>query len=63
MVKEAKKEGEAFYICEECDFAYKEKTWAEKCERFCSKHHACSLEITSHAVKMDTLNLRKQNFY
>jgi hypothetical protein len=51
MVKEVKKEGFTFYICEECGLAYKEKTWAEKCERFCSKHHACSLEITSHAVK------------
>jgi len=62
MVKEVKKEGFTFYICEECGLAYKEKTWAEKCERFCSKHHACSLEITSHAVKMDALNFRKQNF-
>jgi len=24
--------------------------WAEKCEEFCKKHHACSLEITKHAV-------------
>ncbi|MCL7387775.1 MAG: hypothetical protein LZ163_01650 [Thaumarchaeota archaeon] len=56
MVKEVEKEGLTFYICEECGLAYKEKTWAEKCEKFCSEHHACSLEITSHAVKMDTLN-------
>jgi hypothetical protein len=63
MVEEVKKEGEAFYICEERGFTYREKTWAEKCERFCSKRHACSLEITGHAVKIGTLNPRKQNFY
>jgi len=62
MVKEVKKEGLTFYICEECGLAYKERIWAEKCEKFCSEHHACSLEITSHAVEMDTLNFEKQNF-
>jgi hypothetical protein len=51
VIKEVEKEGESFYICEECGLAYREKIWAEKCERFCSKHHACSLEITSHAAQ------------
>ncbi len=51
MVKEVTKDGKILYVCEECGFAYEEKIWAEKCEKFCSKHHACSLEITSHAVQ------------
>jgi uncharacterized Zn finger protein len=51
MVKEVKKEGEIFYICEECGLVYKEKMWAEKCEKFCSRHNACSLEITKHAMR------------
>ncbi len=59
MVKVVNKEGEALHICEECGLAYRERTWAEECERFCSTHHACSLEITRHAVKMDSLRLRE----
>ena len=48
MVKKDKK---GDYICKECDFAYKEKQWAEKCEAYCKKHPSCSLEITKHAIK------------
>ncbi len=51
MVKEVKKKEETFHICEECGLLYKERIWAEKCEKFCSKHHACSLEVTRHAVR------------
>jgi hypothetical protein len=51
MVKEVRKKNESFHICEICGLMYKEKIWAEKCENFCSKHHACSLEIASHAVQ------------
>jgi len=53
MVKEVKRGDNKFYTCEECGLAYRERIWAEKCEAFCSKHHACSLEITSHAVQID----------
>jgi len=53
MVQEVKKKGETFYTCEVCGLAYKEKIWAEKCENFCTKRHACSLEITSQAVKIN----------
>lgn len=50
MVKKVKKSNGVFYKCEECSLIYREKIWAEKCEEFCKKHHACSLEITKHAV-------------
>ena len=50
MVKKTKKNGNAFYICEECGFAYKEKEWAQKCQQWCGQHQSCNLEITQHAV-------------
>jgi len=53
MVRTVKKRGKTFYACGACGFTYEEKMWAEKCEDFCTKHHSCSLEITSHAVKID----------
>ena len=40
------------YICEECNFAYKEKEFAKKCEEFCKKHHSCNTEVTKHSIGM-----------
>jgi hypothetical protein len=51
MVKEVKGLDRTLYVCEVCGLNYEERMWAEKCEDFCARHHACSLEITSHAVK------------
>ncbi len=51
MVKQKIRDGTLFYECEECHLLYEEKIWAERCEDFCSTHHACSLEITKHASK------------
>jgi hypothetical protein len=42
---------EGNYVCEACDFGYKEKEWAEKCEKFCGDNKSCSIEITKHALK------------
>jgi len=52
MVREIKKKRKTLYACEVCGFAYEQRMWAEKCEKFCAKHHACSLEITRHAVQI-----------
>ena len=52
MVKEIKKLGKVYYQCEECEFYYKDKKWAKKCEDFCKKHKSCSIEITKHTVKL-----------
>ncbi|MFC2020993.1 hypothetical protein ACFLU1_04280 [Chloroflexota bacterium] len=54
MVKEINKNGSTLYICEECGMAYPEKAWAEKCQAWCSLHHACNLEIMEHAVPLET---------
>ncbi|NHV97574.1 MAG: hypothetical protein HA494_07315 [Thaumarchaeota archaeon] len=53
MVRSIIKGHQILYECEECHLLYREKTWAERCEEFCTKHHACSLEITKHAVRLD----------
>jgi hypothetical protein len=51
MVREERRGCGKVYVCEGCGFAYEEKRWAERCEEYCAKHNACSLEIISHAVK------------
>ncbi len=53
MVKEIKKDGKIYFQCGECEFLYKDKEWAEKCEAFCREHHQCGIEMTAHAVKED----------
>jgi hypothetical protein len=47
----AQSDGKRSIICEICGFRYEDKFWAEKCQKYCEEHHACSLEITSHAIK------------
>jgi len=53
VVKEAKKDDKTLYVCEECGFAYEQKEWAEKCQRWCKQHQSCNLEITQHAVPLE----------
>jgi len=38
MVKLIKKNGESYFLCEECKLRYKEKQWAEMCETWCKEH-------------------------
>lgn len=52
MVKEEIKNNKKYFICEECGFAYLEKEWATKCQKWCSKYHSCNIEITKHAVRI-----------
>jgi len=51
MVCQVHKNGERLYVCDVGGFAYKEGSWAEKCQDYCTRHGTCSLEITSHAVQ------------
>ena len=50
MVKQVIKNKKTYYICLECNFAYKDGETARKCENWCKKHHSCNMEITKHAV-------------
>ena len=51
MVKNIVKDKGKYFECEECGFLYKEKFWAEKCEKWCKEKHSCNLEITKHSIK------------
>ncbi|MCM8826375.1 MAG: hypothetical protein NC904_02535 [Candidatus Omnitrophica bacterium] len=51
MVKQIKEAEKIYFACEKCGLLYKEKIWAEKCEKWCSKNKSCNLEITKHAIK------------
>src|SRR3989338_3811449 len=37
--------------CPEGGLEYKEKEWAEQCEKWCREHKTCNVEITAHAVR------------
>lgn len=52
MVKQITKNNMAYFICPECNFAYKGKETAAKCEEWCKKYHSCNIEITKHAVNL-----------
>lgn len=39
------------FECPECHLFYKEKKWADKCEKWCKKHKSCNLKIATHAIK------------
>jgi predicted ATP-dependent serine protease len=54
MVKEIKKKNEVFYQCQECGFYYREREWAQKCEKWCKEHKSCNLEIIKHSIKLST---------
>jgi len=47
MVKEVNSK----FQCEECELFFKDKEWAEKCEKWCSENKSCNLDIMKHAVK------------
>ena len=51
MVKEVIKENTKYFMCEECLMYYRTNEMAKKCEDFCSKYHACSIELTKQAVQ------------
>ncbi len=50
MVTEIRKGSRRLYICDVCGFAYAERKWAERCQKWCEEHHSCNLDITKHAV-------------
>jgi hypothetical protein len=60
MVKEETINGKKYYQCEICKFYYLDRSWAKKCENFCKEHSACSVEITKHAVELDSEEDKKK---
>ena len=51
MVKELLKGVKKIYACEECNFYFRERDLAKKCEKWCRENKSCNLDITSHAIK------------
>lgn len=51
MVKEIKQGEVVYFECEECRLLYKDRSWALKCQEWCSKNKSCNLEIIKRAVK------------
>lgn len=43
-------EEDGLFFCGECDMAYEERKWAERCEEHCRENDACSMDITRHSV-------------
>jgi len=37
-----------YSVCEACKFKYKDKSWAEKCQKWCKVNY--NLKITKHAI-------------
>lgn len=42
---------EQIYQCPECGLHYLDKALAKKCENFCKKNKACSLELAKHSTE------------
>jgi len=53
MAKESVENKNSYFTCKECGFLYKEKSLAEKCEKWCKEHHSCNISIAKYAVKLD----------
>ncbi len=39
------------YECKDCGLHYEEEQLAKDCYDFCTKNHACSVEITKHSIE------------
>ncbi len=50
MVEKIVTKGKNIYKCSVCGFGYLNDKLANRCEDYCTKHGACSLEITKHAI-------------
>jgi len=57
MVKPISKNNKTYYICAECNFAYKDRKTAMKCEEWCNKYKSCNMQITKSSVGI--LNSKK----
>jgi len=52
MAKRIRKENNKnYYKCKICKLIYKNKIWAEKCEKWCRENNSCNLKITKYAIK------------
>ena len=38
------------YMCTICTLKYEDNSWAEQCQKWCSTHNSCSVEIAKHST-------------
>ena len=50
MVKEVETEGKKEDVCDACGYRYEEREVAERCEKWCTEHHSCNLEIVALGI-------------
>lgn len=52
MVKESIYKGKRYFQCNICKLYYKEKSWALKCEDWCSKNPSCNINVIKHSINI-----------
>jgi len=50
MVRTIRDQDREVHVCGDCGLGYATRDLAERCEAHCTTYHACSLEITRHAI-------------
>ncbi|MBI4451019.1 hypothetical protein HY642_03525 [Candidatus Woesearchaeota archaeon] len=51
MVKQAGHKGKKVFVCERCDFKYRDEKWAKACEDWEKDHNSCNVQVIAHAIK------------
>ena len=46
-------DSKGLFVCGECKLKYLERAIAEKCEKWCSEHKSCNLEIIRKAASSE----------
>lgn len=49
------------YQCPECGLHYDDEQTAKDCYEFCTKNHACSIEVTRHSVEYRRLTKKPED--
>jgi len=50
MTKNPNDESGYKYACKDCGMLYKTKELAEQCEKWCTEHKSCNLEIITQGI-------------
>lgn len=56
VVRFIREKNKQAFQCSECNLLYKDKEWAEKCEKWCKENQSCNLDIISHAIESGQKN-------
>ena len=51
MVREEEFRGGRYHTCEDCHLHYEDKSWADRCEDWCTRNGTCNLDITRNSLE------------